>query len=130
MRRTIALLLALAICLILLPGPVASARTRCTIDVTPATGGPTDVYRIQASNFPLTTDGTPLEVRIDIRRLGTREGSIILVWVVPGVRDFYVDYNVFEPGEGAVPLAPGRYLVVAETSHQRGCHTTDRFVVR
>lgn len=34
-----------------------------------------------------------VEVRTDIRRLGTREGSIIFAFLIPGVTEFYVDYN-------------------------------------
>lgn len=128
MRRLIALATVVAV-LALVPAPVMAARERCSIDVVPAAGGPTDTYRIIGSNFPLAPDGGSLEVRIDIHRVGSREGSILFLFLVPGGTEFYVDYNAAEPGEPSAPLAEGRYLVRADTPHVRGCHTTDRFVV-
>lgn len=62
-----------------------------------------------------------VEVQTVIRRLGTREGSVIFAFLVPGVTEFYVDYNFAYPEEPAPdPLAPGRYHVSVTTPHIRG----------
>jgi hypothetical protein len=125
----LAWILAAVLMLTLLPTPVAAAE-RCTIDVTPDQGSPTDVYRISVSDIPVDPNGGSVEVRIDVRRLGSREGSIFFVFLVPGVTDFFLDYNAAFPEEPPPdPLAEGRYLVSAQTPHVRGCHSTDRFVV-
>jgi hypothetical protein len=129
MRRLVSAVAALALLAGLAPGTVSAAARQCSIDVTPSTGGPTTIYRITGSNFPVSRDGGSVEVRIDIRRLGSREGAILFVFLVPGVTEFYVDYNTVEPGEPTTELAEGRYLVLAETAHLPGCHATDRFVV-
>ena len=127
--RRFAMLLAILMLLAAAPGSVAAAAERCSIEVTPAAGAPTDVYRVTASNFPVDPDGGSIEVRIDVRRLGTREGSIFFLFLVPGTADFYLDINRVVPEEPVEPMAEGRYLVVAETAHHAGCVTTDRFVV-
>ena len=128
MRRLIPVLAA-AMLVAALPAAVSAGEARCSIDVAPATGGPTDVYRVSASNFPVDPDGGSVEVRIDVRRLGTREGSIFFLFLVPGTTEFYLDINQLAPGEPVEPMTPGRYLVVAETAHQAGCHAVDRFLV-
>lgn len=127
--RRFAMLLAILMLLAAAPGSVAAAAERCSIEVTPAAGAPTDVYRVTASNFPVDPDGGSIEVRIDVRRLGTREGSIFFLFLVPGTTDFYLDINQVVPEEPVEPVAEGRYLVVAETAHHAGCVATDRFVV-
>jgi hypothetical protein len=128
MRRFV-LLLAVLTVLAIAPASVSAASERCSIEVSPAAGGPTDVYRVTATNFPVDPAGGSLEVRIDVRRLGTREGSIFFLFLVPGTTDFYLDINQVVPGDPVEPMQEGRYLVIAETAHLAGCHTTDGFVV-
>jgi hypothetical protein len=128
MRRCIPLLAALLL-LAGLPGFAAAASDKCDIEVTPSSGGATDVFRITASNFPVDPDGGGIEVRIDIKRLGTRTGSILFLFLIPGITDFYVDLNLAAPGEPVEPIEPGRYLVLAQTAHLAGCHAVDMFVV-
>jgi hypothetical protein len=129
MRRLIPLLAALSL-LASIPSTV-SASERCTIDVTPAAGGPTDVYRVTASNVPVDPAGGSIEVRIDVHRIGTREGSVYFLFLVPGTTEFYLDLNQPAPGDPVEPMTPGRYLVFAETPHLAGagCHAVDRFTV-
>jgi hypothetical protein len=127
--RRLAWILSAALLVAVLPAPVAAAG-RCTIEVTPAQGTGTDLYRISGSNFPVDAAGGSIEVRIDVRRLGTREGSIIFAFLVPGATEFYVDYNEPLPEEPAPdPLPAGRYLVIAQTPHLPGCTAVDQFVV-
>ena len=128
MRRFIPFLAALLI-LGALPGAAGAASKKCSIEVTPASGVPTDIYRVTASNFPVDPNGGGIEVRIDIKRLGTRTGSIFFLFLIPGVTEFYVDLNLPPPGEPAEPIEPGRYLVLAQTAHLAGCHAVDHFVV-
>ena len=128
MRRFIPLLAALLI-LGALPGVAAAASDKCSIEATPAAGGPTDVFRITGSNFPVDPNGGGIEVRIDIKRLGTRSGSIYFLFLIPGTTEFYVDLNQAAPGEPVEPVEPGRYLVLAQTAHLAGCHAVDMFVV-
>jgi hypothetical protein len=127
MRRLFVLVALLS--LLIIPAPVAGASNRCSIDVTPEVGTSTTTYRITGTDFPVLPPGRSLEVRIDIRLLGTRSGSILLLFLIPGVTEFYVDLNQAPEGEPGETLEPGRYLVRAETPHVRGCHTIDRFVV-
>lgn len=127
--RRIALLLATLALITIAPATASAATERCSIEVSPASGTSTDVYRVTATNFPVDPDGGSIEVRIDVRRLGTREGSIFFLLLVPGTTEFYLDINQVAPGEPVEPMAEGRYLVVAETAHLAGCLATDRFVV-
>ena len=129
MRRT-ALAFALLIAM-LVPGSVAAASERCSIEISPSVGGPTDVYRIAVSDVPVDPDGGSVEVQAVVRRLGTREGSVIFAFLVPGTTEFFVDYNYAFPGEPPLdPLAPGRYQVNVTTPHiSGGCHATGQFVV-
>jgi hypothetical protein len=114
----------------LFPSTVAAASDRCSVDVSPATGGSTDAYRLTATNVPVDPDGGSVEFRVDVHRLGTPEGSIFFVFLIPGTTEFYLDINQAAPGEPVEPLAEGRYLVRAETPHlPGGCHGTARFVV-
>lgn len=128
MRRFIPVLAALLI-LGALPGVTAAAVEKCSIEVTPASGGPTDLYRIAGSNFPVDPNGGGIEVRIDVKHLGTRSGSIYFLFLVPGATEFYLDLNRIGPGEPVEPMEPGRYLVLAETAHMIGCRDMDMFVV-
>lgn len=129
MRRLLPFLAALML-IVALPGATSAASSQCSIDVTPASGGTTDVYRVTATNIPVDPAGGSVEVRIDVHRLGTREGSIYFLFLFPGTTEFYLDLNQVVPEEPVEPMTPGRYLVLAETPHLAGgCHATDRFVV-
>ena len=130
--RRFPLLLALIGIFSLAPSPTAAATRSCTIHVTPSKGTGTTTYRISGRHFPSTSDGSPLEVDIDITRLTWRDPTagpvtIFFLWLIPGGHRFYVDFN--QPGDGQPPLKPGRYGVAAETPHQAGCRTSDVFTV-
>ena len=131
MRRS-ALLFALLASL-LVPASVSAASERCAMDVSPSAGSPTDPYRIAVTNVPVDPLGGSIEARIQIRRLGTREGSIIFAFLVPGVTEFFVDYNAPFPEEPpSDPLPQGRYLVTLTTPHLSGadaCHAVGMFEV-
>ena len=116
---------------LLLPASVSAAPARCSLEVSPAVGSSTDVYRITVTDVPVLADGGSLEVRTDIRRLGSREGAVIFAFLVPGATQFYFDYNATDPGEPQPQgLTEGRYLVTVSTPHMRGaCHATETFVV-
>lgn len=129
MTRFFTLFAMLALVLALAPAGVAAGTARCSVSVDPAVGGPTDVYRIHVTNVPVDPDGGSVEFQLEIRRLGSREGSVYWVFLVPGVTEFYVDHNAPPPGEPPTELAPGRYLVSAHVSHDTGCYATARFVV-
>jgi len=110
-------------------GVVSAATTRCSVSITPEAGSPTDVYRIAVSGVPVDPNGF-VEVRVDVRLLGTRSGSIYFVFVVPGATEFYIDHNQPLEGEPSEGLAPGRYLVRVTTPHiHGGCSTVGRFTV-
>ena len=130
--RRIALVFAL-LAGMLVPASVAAGSARCSVAISPIAGSPTDVYRITVSNVPVDPSGGSVEVRTDIRRLGTREGAIIFAFLIPGVTEFFVDYHATDPGEPAPdPLAPGRYLVSVSTPHISGrdaCHAVGQLVV-
>lgn len=130
--RRFALVVAMLLTM-LVPGAVAAGSDRCSFTISPTSGSPTDVYRIAVANVPVDPNGGSIEARIDIRRLGTREGSIYFVFLVPGVTEFYVDHNSAYPEEPPPdPLAAGRYLVEVTTPHVRGpeaCHAVGQFVV-
>ena len=128
--RRIPLVLALVALGALFPSAASAAPERCSIDVSPSSGGPTDVYRLTATNVPVDAAGGSVEVRVDVRLLGTRTGSIYFVFLVPGTTEFYLDINQPVPGEPVEPLAEGRYLVTASTPHLHGgCRATEGFVV-
>ncbi|MBA2382795.1 MAG: hypothetical protein H0V73_11860 [Chloroflexi bacterium] len=128
--RRIAIIFSLTLGM-LLPGAVSAAAQRCSVSITPAAGSPTGVYRIAVGGVPVDQAGGSVEVRLDLRRTGSRDGSIYFVFLIPGVTDFYVDHNVAYEGEPPPdPLVPGRYLVQVDTPHLRGgCHTVGQFVV-
>lgn len=127
--RRFALSLALVASL-LIPAAVSAAPAQCTVDISPSVGSPTDVYRIRVSNVPVVP-GVGIEVQINIKRLGTREGSVYFVFLLPEVTEFYVDHNLGLPGEPPPdPLVPGRYLALVATPHLRGgCSAVGSFVV-
>lgn len=131
MRRVL-LVLALIFGL-MAPASVAAQSDRCSLEITPTAGSSTDVFRIRVWNVPVDPDGGSVEARIDIRRLGSREGSIIFAFLVPGVTEFYVDYNFAFPEEPPPdPLIPGRYHVRVTTPHLSGadaCHVVGQFQV-
>ncbi len=106
--RRIALVLTLLLAT-LVPGSVAAASERCSMAISPSAGSPTDVYRIAVVGVPVDPQGGSIEVRIDVRRLGSRDRSIIFAFLIPGVTEFYVDYNQSFEGEPLNPLVPGRY---------------------
>lgn len=127
--RRLALSLALVVSL-LIPASASAASARCTVNISPSAGSPTDTYRITVSNVPVVP-GVSVEVRINIKRLGSREGSVYFVSVFPDLTAFYVDHNVSPPGEPSVPLVPGRYRALVTTPHiHGGCNATASFVVR
>jgi len=130
--RRIALVFALLVAM-LLPGSVAAGSERCSFAISPAAGSPTDAYRIMVSKVPVDPSGGSVEVRTDIRRLGSREGSIIFAFLIPGATEFFFDYHVPYPDEPAPdPLAPGRYQVTVSTPHISGpdaCHAVGQFLV-
>ena len=132
MRRLLAI--ALLTISFLIPSSVGAASGRCTVVVEPPSGAPTDVYRISVSGVPTDPMGGSVEVRADVRLLGTRTGTIYFAFLVPGTTKFFIDHNYSYPEEPpAEPLEPGRYQVKVTTPHidgPEGCHTTTRFVVR
>ncbi len=128
--RRLALVVALLLA-VLVPNSVAAGSERCSLTISPSSGSPTDVYRMTVSNVPVDAGGS-VEVRIDIRRLGSREGSVIFAFLVPGATEFSVDYHELLEGEPLEPLIPGRYHVGVVTPHIRGadgCHAVGRFTV-
>jgi hypothetical protein len=127
-RRTLGVLVLVLATTLATASATSGASTRCTVDVAPSLGSPTDVYRITVSNVPVI-EGS-LEVRVDIRLLGTRTGSIYFAHLIPGVTEFFIDHNQAPPGEPAETLDPGRYLVRVTTPHLHGgCTTVGRFAV-
>src|SRR5688572_16931454 len=121
MRRTVFLVLLVLTASFASAGAVSAATSRCTVDIDPRIGSPTDTYRITVSD--LTADPGILEVRVDVRLLGTRTGSIYLAFLFPNTSVFYIDHTA-DPEQ---PFEPGRYLVRVSTPHVNGaagCHTT------
>jgi len=128
--RRLAVSFALVLSL-LVPATASAVNEHCTIDISPTVGSPTDVYQIAVHNVPVDPDGFSIELRTDIRRLGSREGSIIFAFLVPGTTEVVIEYNRSWPGEDPLPpLAEGRYLVTVSTPHLHGaCRATGSFVV-
>jgi hypothetical protein len=124
--------LALSLLAVLAPSTTFAATDRCAVSVEPAGGTVNDVYRITVSDLPVDPDDF-LEVRLDVRRLGSRAAWTFVVFVVPGASEFYVDFNqgVNDPDEPpAEPLLPGRYLVDASTPHLAGaCYAVGKFMI-
>ena len=127
--RRFALSLALVASL-LIPAAASAAPARCTVTVSPEVGSPTDVYRILVANVPVELDRS-VEVRVDVRLLGTRTGSIYFAFLIPNITEFYIDHNGTWPGEPPPdPLVPGKYQVMVSTPHiQGGCNAVGGFVV-
>lgn len=116
---------------LLVPAAAGAATERCRVTVAPAVGSPTDVYRIRVTDVPVVPDQS-VEVRVDVRLLGSRSGSIYFAFLIPGITEFYIDHNVTYPGEPAPdPLAAGRYQVLVSTPHIKGgCRTAGGFIVQ
>lgn len=128
--RRVALVVALVFSLLIPASVGAAGSDRCSVSISPKVALPTDIVTIQVSSVPVDPDGGSIEVEIHVRRLGTREGSIFWSFLVPGITEFFVNYNEAPPGEPAsVPLAAGRYQVDVST-HVRGCYAVGQFVVR
>lgn len=134
--RRLAVVLVLLSLTVAVPAPVAEAAKTCTIDVSPLRGSTHSPYRISGHHFPLSTN-SPLEVDMAVSRisynladLGHVYVTIYFVFLVPGLTDFYVDFNAASGGEPAPPILSGRYLVQAFTPHVAGCRTSSGFVVR
>ena len=115
---------------LLVPAAASAASERCSVTVSPSVGSPTDVYRILVSNVPVVPD-TSVEVRVDVRLLGSRSGAIYFAFLIPGATEFYIDHNVSYPEEPAPdPLATGRYQVLVSTPHIKGaCRSVGGFVI-
>ena len=110
-------------------GAASAARAQCTVNIAPSVGSPTDVYRIAVSGVPVVPD-SGIEVRVEIRLLGSRSETIYFAFLIPGATEFFIDHNQAEPGEPAEPLEPGRYLVRVTTPHiHGGCTAVGRFLV-
>ena len=127
MRRVVLLIVLVLTASFATTGVVAAAANRCTVTVAPNVGSPTDTYRITVSG--LTPDPDILEVRVDVRLLGTRSGSIYLAFLIPNTDVFFIDHAAEDPTQ---PLESGRYLVRVSTPHVNGaagCHTAGLFRV-
>ena len=132
MHRIAVVLAALALSLALARPAAAAPTSRCTINVDPAVGSTTDIYRISASGFPPGSFEQFTDVRIDVRRAGDgRFGSIFFLALAPQAGgSFYFDFHHNYDGDDALPpLDPGRYLVRAE-ANGHDCITTASFVVK
>lgn len=127
--RRVALVAALVLSLLIPTSVVAAGSGRCSLSISPEIASPTDIVRLTISDVPVDSNGGSIEVEIHIRRLGTRDGSIIWAFLVPGTTEFFVNYNEAPPGEPSELLTPGRYQVDVST-HVRGCYTVGQFVVR
>jgi hypothetical protein len=126
MRRFVLLVVLVLTASFASTGVVSAATSRCTVSIDPSVGSPTDTYRITVTG--LTPDPGILEVRVDVRLLGTRSGSIYLAFLIPNTSVFYIDHA----GDPEQPLESGRYLVRVSTPHVNGaagCHTTGTFAV-
>ncbi len=126
--RRIAITLAL-IASLLLPATASAATRRCTVSISPAAGSTTDVYRILVTNVPVVP-GTSVEVRVQVKQLGTRGGSMYFAHLIPEITEFYIDHLLsWEEVPVPDPLLAGRYLVLVSTPHLHGgCFATGRFV--
>lgn len=113
----------------MLGGAASAARAQCTVNIAPSVISATDVYRIAISGVPVVPD-SGIEVRVEIRLLGSRSESIYFAFLIPGATEFFTEHNQAEPGEPAEPLEPGRYLVRVTTPHiHGGCTAVGRFLV-
>ena len=129
MRRALTILVLVLVATLAAAGGASAAPAQCTVNIAPSEGSPTDVYRIAVSGVPVVP-GSGIEVRVDIRLLGSRSRSIYFAFLIPGATEFFIDHNQAEPGEPAEPLEPGRYLVRVTTPHiHGGCTAVGRFLV-
>jgi len=71
MRRTLTILVLVLVATLAAAGAASAAPAQCTVNIAPSVGSPTDVYRIAVSGVPVVPD-TGIEVRVEIRQLGTR----------------------------------------------------------
>lgn len=129
MRRALTMLVLVLVATLAAAGAVSAAPARCTVNIAPSVGSPTDVYRIAVSGVPVVPD-SGIEVRVDIRSLGSRSETTYFAFLIPGATEFFIDHNQAEPGEPAGPLEPGRYLVRVTTPHiHGGCTAVGGFLV-
>ena len=127
MRRALTILVLVLVATLAAAGAASAARAQCTVNIAPSVGSPNDVYRI--SGVPVVPD-SGIEVRVEIRLLGSRSESIYFAFLIPGATEFFMDHNQAEPGEPTEPLEPGRYLVRVTTPHiHGGCTAVGRFKV-
>jgi hypothetical protein len=128
LMRRVALVFALLATLIA-PATATAAGGGCAVTVTPSVGTSSDIYTITVSDVPVL-EGGAVEVQINIRRLGTRTGSVIWAFLIPGVTEFSVVYPDVLAGEE--PPTPGRYQLVVTTPHLSGaqaCHSIGQLLV-
>src|SRR5215203_4130422 len=114
----------------LVPAPVLAAE-RCTLSISPAVVAPDDAVDLFVTGVPVAPGGGAVEVGVDVRRLGTHEGSVDFVFLWPGVTEFSLKLHHDYSGESPLPpMEPGRYLVRVTTPHLHGgCHATGMFRV-
>jgi hypothetical protein len=127
MRRILLLLVLVLAASLASTGVASGASSRCNVTIDPSVGFATDTYRITVSN--LTPDPGILEVRVDVRLLGTRSGSIYFAFLIPNTSVFFIDHTADDPSQ---PFESGRYLVRVITPHVHGaagCHTVGRFQI-
>lgn len=133
MRRSLLLLTALAVLTLASAAPVAAfggGKGDCSISVDQKVGTPTSVYTIRGAGWPAGTMEDLTVITIWIERIGSQEGSVVWLWLVPGGTWFYFDYNgASGPNEPTPSLAIGRYRIHAEDEgHTCSDHAT--FTVR
>lgn len=133
MRRSLLLLTTVAVLTISSAAPVTAFRGpngECSISVDPRMGTPTSVYTIRGEGWPAGTIEDLTVVTVWIERIGSDEGSVTWVWLVPGGTWFFFDYNgPAGPSEPPSTLAVGRYRIHAEDEgHTCSDHAT--FTVR
>ena len=127
MRRLVLSLALLVVALV--PSPVA-ADERCRLTVSPAVVTPDGAVDLAVTGVPTTPAGG-VELGIDVRRLGTHEGSAYALFVWPGVTEVSLRHHYDYSGENPLPpLEAGRYLVRVTTPHVHGgCQATGMFRV-
>lgn len=119
MRRLAPLAVALILSLGVAGPAAASAPTRCAITVAPASGTPTDNFRITGTGFPPGSFEQFTDVHIGVVRAGDGRlmPTLFLVLAPWGGGSFYVDFHFDYPGEEQLPpLVPGRYRAEARAN--------------